>query len=63
MNTYTQESFQKYERKSARGAHSSKRKCADQYDTGGYTTKYKSNYREQRRIKRNTEWGNSDGSK
>ena len=54
MNTYTQDvfkenkSFQKYERK-----HSSKQKCADQYDTGskdkkrGYTT--------ERNLKRNWE--------
>ena len=53
MNTYTQESFQKYERKSARRAHSSKRKCADQYDTGGKDKKR--GYSSDRNLKRNWE--------
>lgn len=48
MNTYTQESFQKYERK-----RSSKRKCADQYDTGSKDKKR--GYSSQRSLKRNWE--------
>ena len=46
MNS-TQESFQKYERKS------SKRKCADQYDTGGKDKKQ--SYSTERNLKRNWE--------
>ena len=49
----TQESFQKYERKSARGAHSSKHKCADHYDTGGKDKKR--GYSTERNLKRNWE--------
>ena len=51
MNTYTQDvfkenkSFQKYERKH------SKRKCADQYDTGGKDKKR--GYSTERNLKRN----------
>lgn len=51
MNTYTQDvffenkSFQKYERKS------SKRKCADQYDTGAKDKKQ--SYSSERNLKRN----------
>ena len=47
MNTYTQESFQKYERKS------SKRKCVDRYDTGGKDKKQ--SYSTERNLKRNWE--------
>jgi len=47
MNIYTQESFQKYERKSARGAHSPK-----QHEEDGYKSKHKNCYSEQRRAKR-----------
>jgi hypothetical protein len=49
MNTYTQESFQKYERKRS----SSKRKCADPYDTSGKHKKQ--SYSTQRDMKRNWE--------
>ena len=49
MNTYTQESFQKYERKRS----SAKRKCADQYDTGGKSKKR--GYSTERNLKRNWE--------
>jgi hypothetical protein len=52
MNTYT-ETFQKYERESARGARSSKSKCADHYDTGGKDKKR--GYSSQRSLKRNWE--------
>lgn len=47
MNTYTQESFQKYERKRS----SAKHKCADQYDTGGKGKKQ--SYSTERNLKRN----------
>ena len=59
MNTYTQDvfkenkSFQKYERKSAQGPRSSKRKCADHYDTGGKDKKR--GYSTERNLKRNWE--------
>jgi len=46
MNTYTQESFQKYERK---------RSSSKQYEEDGYKTKHKNSYSEQRRVKRNWE--------
>jgi hypothetical protein len=49
MNSYTQESFQKYERKR------SKHKCADQYDTGESANKRKQGYSSQRSLKRNWE--------
>ena len=49
MNTYTQESFQKYERKRS----SSKRKCADHYGTGGKDKKQ--SYNTERNLKRNWE--------
>ena len=45
---YAQESFQKYER-----IRSSKRKCADQYDTGGKDKKQ--SYSTERSLKRNWE--------
>jgi hypothetical protein len=48
MNTYTQESCQKYERK-----HSSKRKCADQYKTDRKDKKR--SYSTERSLKRNWE--------
>ena len=48
MNTYTQESFQKYERK-----RSSKSKCADHYDTVGKDKKQ--GYSTERNLKRNWE--------
>ena len=56
MNTNTQESFQKYERKS------SKRKCADHYETGesvlqtSANKKKKCGYSEMRDMKRYSEW-------
>ena len=43
MNTYTQESFQKYERK---------RSSAKHYEEDGYRYKHKNCYSEQRRAKR-----------
>lgn len=48
MNTYTQESFQKYERN-----RSSKQKCADHYDTGSKDKKR--GYSTERNLKRNWE--------
>lgn len=48
MNNHTQESFQKYERN-----RSSKRKCADQYDTGRKDKKQ--SYSTERNLKRNWE--------
>ena len=48
MNTYTQESLQKYER-----IRSSKRKCADHYDTSGKDKKR--GYSTERNLKRNWE--------
>lgn len=47
MSQYTQESFQKYERKR------SKRKCADHYDTGSRDKK--ESYSTERNLKRNWE--------
>lgn len=43
MNTYTQETFQKYERK---------RSSAKQHEEDGYKSKHKNSYSEQRRAKR-----------